>query len=354
VALKLNADNPLVRHYDKLIVVAVLIALVISLFYLTSMAGSARQREVDGYKRKLDNLKPTSANLVAADMSDYQGAERLARSPLQLERPDDQQAGFFLPEVRVVCVVKACKKLIPYSATVCPFCGGPQPLADKEDLLLDSDHDGIPDKDEIKWGLNPNDPSDAQGDLDGDGFTNLEEYLAGTDLRDPKSHPPWVSRLGVKELRGKKLPLLFMGKNTMPGGKIQLQIKDFSKQQTFYVYEGDKIGDSGFVVGTFTPKTDERNLGGNMVDVDVSTVVLKRLSDNKEVTLEINDKNVKVTDVEAVIVLSLDNTEYAVLEGGILKLRDETHRVLSVDSVKNAVTIENEATGQRNVIPKLD
>jgi hypothetical protein len=354
VALKLNADNPLVRHYDKLIVVAVLIALVISLFYLTSAAGPRRQQEEESYKQQLENLKPASANLAAADMSDYQGAERLTRAPLQLERPDDQQAGFFLPETRVVCVVKECKKLIPYAAETCPFCGAPQPIPGKEDLNLDSDGDGIPDKVEIQLGLNPTDPSDAKGDLDGDGFSNLEEYLAKTDPKNPKDHPALVVLLRVKELRGKKLPLLFIGKNTMPGGKTQLQIKDLSKQQTFYLYEGDKIGNAGYVISALTLKTEKQDRGGNPVNVDVSTVVLKRLSDNKEVTLAINDKNVKVTDVEAVIVLPLDNTEYTVLEGGALKIRDETYRVLSVDSAKTTVTIENEATGQEKVIPKLD
>ncbi len=42
---------------------------------------------------------------------------------------------------------------------------------------VDSDHDGIPDDWEKAHGLNPNDASDANKDLNGDGFTNLEKYL---------------------------------------------------------------------------------------------------------------------------------------------------------------------------------
>jgi pectate lyase len=59
---------------------------------------------------------------------------------------------------------------------------------------LDTDHDGMPDEWEKKYGLNPNDPSDARGDLNGDGYTNLEKYLNGldptrkTDWRDPKNN----------------------------------------------------------------------------------------------------------------------------------------------------------------------
>ncbi len=45
----------------------------------------------------------------------------------------------------------------------------------------DSDGDGMPDDWEKRYGLNPRDPSDANLDKDGDGYTNIEEYLNGTD-----------------------------------------------------------------------------------------------------------------------------------------------------------------------------
>ncbi len=45
----------------------------------------------------------------------------------------------------------------------------------------DSDGDGLPDLWEVKYGLNPNDNSDAVLDLDNDSLTNLEEYWKDTD-----------------------------------------------------------------------------------------------------------------------------------------------------------------------------
>jgi hypothetical protein len=45
----------------------------------------------------------------------------------------------------------------------------------------DSDGDGMPDAWEIRYGLDPNDASDANGDLNRSGYTNIEEYLNGTD-----------------------------------------------------------------------------------------------------------------------------------------------------------------------------
>lgn len=60
---------------------------------------------------------------------------------------------------------------------------GPNPWPDYKTYNVpdDSDHDGLPDSWERKHGLNPNSPpgddSDSNGDPDGDGFTNLEDYL---------------------------------------------------------------------------------------------------------------------------------------------------------------------------------
>ena len=41
----------------------------------------------------------------------------------------------------------------------------------------DTDMDGMPDAWERAHGLNPNDPSDANGDMNGDGYTNIETYI---------------------------------------------------------------------------------------------------------------------------------------------------------------------------------
>ena len=51
----------------------------------------------------------------------------------------------------------------------------------------DTDGDGMPDSYELAQGFNPNNPADAQQDADGDGATNLDEYLAGTDPHDAAS-----------------------------------------------------------------------------------------------------------------------------------------------------------------------
>jgi hypothetical protein len=53
----------------------------------------------------------------------------------------------------------------------------------------DADSDGMPDEWEAKYGLNVNNPSDASADLNGDGYTNIEDFLNGLDPTAPK--PTW-------------------------------------------------------------------------------------------------------------------------------------------------------------------
>jgi hypothetical protein len=54
--------------------------------------------------------------------------------------------------------------------------------------IPDADSDGMPDDFETQYGFQINDPQDAAGDLDGDGMTNLAEYIAGTDPTDNTSY----------------------------------------------------------------------------------------------------------------------------------------------------------------------
>lgn len=62
----------------------------------------------------------------------------------------------------------------------------------------DTDGDAMPDGWEVQYGLNPI-VNDATGDKDRDGFTNLQEYKAGTDPANPASRPkramPWIPAL---------------------------------------------------------------------------------------------------------------------------------------------------------------
>jgi hypothetical protein len=52
----------------------------------------------------------------------------------------------------------------------------------------DRDGDGAPDVWETANGFNPDQASDGEGDVDGDGMLNADEFIAGTNPRDPESY----------------------------------------------------------------------------------------------------------------------------------------------------------------------
>jgi len=57
----------------------------------------------------------------------------------------------------------------------------------------DDDNDGMPDDWEIQYGLDPLDESDASGDPDQDGYTNLEEYNLGRHPNNAEPEKPELS-----------------------------------------------------------------------------------------------------------------------------------------------------------------
>ena len=163
--------------------------------------------------------------------------------------------------------------------------------------MKDTDNDGIPDDEEKKVGLNPQNPNDAVLDLDKDGFTNLEEYRLGTMINNPKSRPSYATKLFVKEIKETPIGIKvtrFLNDNDEKNTEkwtVQLssetvirkknsrgKVTERRVQRTFKVRVGREVKNAGtdgrtYIVERIIPKFGDKD--GNRVNI--STVVLKRV-----------------------------------------------------------------------------
>jgi hypothetical protein len=60
----------------------------------------------------------------------------------------------------------------------------------------------------LKYGLDPKNPAMLDADTDGDGYSNREEFLAGTNPLDPNSMPGMIDGLVMKELKDVRVPMI--------------------------------------------------------------------------------------------------------------------------------------------------
>lgn len=84
-------------------------------------------------------------------------------------------------DLRLLSEYREAKGRIPKDETAV----GGYPSIESAAPYADADHDGMPDAWERKHGFAPDSPDDGPADADGDGYTNVEEFLNGTDPREP-------------------------------------------------------------------------------------------------------------------------------------------------------------------------
>ncbi len=134
------------------------------------------EAEIKAFIERKRSLTPIPAVPVLTQTAQEAFEVVLAHAGATLPRRD-------VVDLRIIESVRAGKTTVGKNGIVnTPDEAGGYPEYKFTTAPVDTDHDGIPDEWEIKFGLNPNDPSDgAKPTRCGDGYTNLEAFLNGTD-----------------------------------------------------------------------------------------------------------------------------------------------------------------------------
>jgi pectate lyase len=158
---------------------------------------SSRSSDEKGSWNVADNVTEgypavTANNWLGVDGSNYiQLNAPWDAMPINQQTPEDayqavlDHAGCSLPnrdavDARIIEEVRSGTATYGNNGIITtPSDVGGWPNLKSEPAPVDSDHDGMPDAWETERGLNPNDAADGSKDRDGDGYTNVEEYING-------------------------------------------------------------------------------------------------------------------------------------------------------------------------------
>ena len=347
-------------HWDWIVAAAGVVALVGGVVLFTMSGNGDPEENAANVVRRLKSAKRTDTGVKPVDMSTYERALQFAVKPLQIAEVEETGGNFLASERRVFC--KFCKKPIKDGSKTCPFCGEAQPEPEK--VVVDADSDGLPDEWEKKYGLDVT-RNDADEDKDGDGFTNAEEFAAGTDPSDKNSHPDYFDSLKlVLPLKETVLPFYLRSYMKTPAGmKLEFfdpkRRNDYGKNgYRYYVLVGEAIGDTGFTVKSFEKKEKKEKIKGSNVEraVDISTATLVRKKDGKEILLALDEKR-KPVDVKATLEFSRGETKtFSVTIGETIDLYGSKYKVVDVKSVgKGAkVALEDVLLGKIHTVEALE
>lgn len=205
---------------------------------------------------------------------------------------------------------------------------------------------------EKKHGLNPQDRTDAEKDKDGDGFTNKEEFDAGTDPTDPKSRPELTYKLRVEKIDVKSFMLRFRSTIMGPDGFRVYGLNRIQAGGVFTYFK--KIGQdvSGFKLVKFEEKFQMKTSAGSKIPQRVDASELTLVQGDKVVVLE-KGKDEEQFEYTAHLIFLVNKKKFSGTQNDGFVLQDERYKILRIDRDSETVVIEREQDGKQFTIPKL-
>ena len=322
-----NRSSWLSQNYDKLILVVILVGLLLSAFLLFMQIGQKRQELAEAAWEKM-TVEPKKVEPIEPLLAQFDQMKGALSSPFQSGLFSNRMV---VSELRVSCV--ECQKPIPYDAAVCQFCQAKQPAGISPDEV-DTDGDGVPDKFEREYGMNPLDANDALVDSNNDNFTNKEEFQSGTKPNKAEDYPSPAAKLRYTRIGSNPFKLRFQGEARVSDGVIyQLNLR--SLERTYFVRIGDEI--EGFKVIECITNAPAG-----------PTIILKQ--GDTRIPL-VKGKTREGFEMVAELVFLIDNSRMRVRASDVIKLKDREYKV--IDIRRDGVLIRDEKTRKTTQVGPL-
>ncbi len=192
------------------------------------------------------------------------------------------------------------------------------------------------------------DPNVLKDDPDGDGFTNLDEFVGNSDPLDKKSHPHYSTKLRLKQYIRQRFRLKFAAYD---GDSFQINTLDLNRPSQFLKL-GDDIAGTKFKVVRFEKKFVPNPSTG--AETDVSELAIQNVETGEEVTL-IVDRIVDSPDSFALFKFIWDGEEIRVKKDGDFSLKVEPGvKYKLIDINANEAVITNLSTNEKIKVPLLE
>jgi hypothetical protein len=183
-------------------------------------------------------------------------------------------------------------------------------------------------------------------DPDEDRFSNLEEYLAGTDPRDRNSIPPFYTKLRLLRFISRPFRLIFTG-TPDDGQTFTINTRDRGGR-TRFVQVGEMIEGTPYKVISYQERTERKN----EIDVDISTLAIENTQTGQQIVLVANREANDPTSF-AEFLYSYDNSKFTVKKDDEFALPPEPGRKYKLIDIseKEAVIQDQQTREQHKIVP---
>lgn len=176
------------------------------------------------------------------------------------------------------------------------------------------------------------DPRVLQDDPDGDGFTNLDEFLGKTDPNDKASHPPYLTKLFLKRFIQKPFRLMFVAR---VGETVQINMID-RDAPTQFLKVGSAISGTKFKIVDFKPIEEMDTAVG--IKRDRSEVTLENTETSERIVL-VKEKEVNSPDSLALLTYVWEGRDMQLKKNDEFTLKPENIKYRLIDVTQAGATI---------------